>query len=107
MGGTVAGACRLTSLDCHIRGTPPPTEAVIDPIPGEPVVPDGFEARAVTTGLKLPTAFDFLPDGRMLVAEKGGLVKLVGQDRGVEKIALDLRRQVNSQLFRGIVAVAV
>jgi glucose/arabinose dehydrogenase len=39
--------------------------------------PSTFSDNAVVTGLNAPTAIAFLPDGRMLVTEKGGALKLV------------------------------
>ena len=39
--------------------------------------PSTFSDNAVVTGLSAPTAIAFLPDGRMLVTEKGGALKLV------------------------------
>jgi glucose/arabinose dehydrogenase len=41
------------------------------------VVPPGFTESTVVTGLNQPTAIAFLPDGRMLVAEKEGALKSV------------------------------
>jgi glucose/arabinose dehydrogenase len=39
--------------------------------------PSIFSDNAVVSGLNAPTAIAFLPDGRMLVTEKGGALKLV------------------------------
>jgi glucose/arabinose dehydrogenase len=39
--------------------------------------PAGFSDTPVASGLNQPTAIAFLPDGRMLVTEKGGALKLV------------------------------
>jgi glucose/arabinose dehydrogenase len=36
-----------------------------------------FSEEVVTSGLTIPTAIAFLPDGRLLVTEKGGALKLV------------------------------
>lgn len=46
---------------------------------GTPIA--GYTDDAVATGLSSPTAIAFLPDGRLLVTEKGGALKLV--DGGV------------------------
>jgi glucose/arabinose dehydrogenase len=43
---------------------------------GTPAQP-GFSDNVVVSGLSAPTAIAFLPDGRMLVTEKGGALKLV------------------------------
>src|SRR3954469_24739181 len=39
--------------------------------------PPGFSDTEVVSGLDQPTALAFLPDGRMLVTEKTGALKLV------------------------------
>jgi glucose/arabinose dehydrogenase len=39
--------------------------------------PAGFTESTVATGLRQPTAIAFLPDGGLLVTEKGGALKLV------------------------------
>src|SRR5947208_2201411 len=39
--------------------------------------PSGYSDNVVVSGLSSPTAIAFLPDGRMLVTEKGGALKLV------------------------------
>lgn len=41
----------------------------------------GFADTAVATGLSQPTALAFLPDGRMLVTQKGALVLVDGQTK--------------------------
>jgi glucose/arabinose dehydrogenase len=105
-GGGVAGVCRFSSADCHLRGSPPPTDPLAVTT-GVASLPGGFESAAVARGLTLPTAFDFLPDRRMLVAEKAGVVKIVRDGRVLPKPALDIRKVVNDQWFRGLVAVAV
>jgi glucose/arabinose dehydrogenase/regulation of enolase protein 1 (concanavalin A-like superfamily) len=44
--------------------------------PARAAPPDDFERTAVVTGLDQPTAFRFLPDGRILITEKSGAIKL-------------------------------
>ena len=39
-------------------------------------LPSGFQDSAVITGLTLPMAVRFAPDGRIFVAEKSGLIKV-------------------------------
>src|SRR3954466_15309117 len=41
-----------------------------------PALPD-YSEQQVASGLSAPTAIAFLPDGRLLVTEKGGALKLV------------------------------
>lgn len=49
---------------------------------------DTFVLTAVASGLAQPTSMDWLPDGRMVVTEKGGNVVLVsaGEDGGTQKV---------------------
>lgn len=101
-GSGVAGACRLTSLDC----TPEPRSEPLKQESGAVSVPVGFSVETVASGLEVPTAFDFLPDGRIVVAQKDGLVKLVVNGNVAPTPVLDLRKRVNTYSFRGLVAVA-
>ena len=105
-GGGVAGVCKFSNVDCHLQGSPPPTDPLAVTA-GVASLPGGFESAVVARGLRLPTAFDFLPDGGILVAEKAGVVRVVRAGRVLPKPALDIRRIVNDQWFRGLVAVAV
>ncbi|RIK45166.1 MAG: hypothetical protein DCC58_07360 [Chloroflexi bacterium] len=47
------------------------------PSPALGAPPPGFQNTTVLTGLTQPTTLAFTPDGRMLVAERGGTIKLV------------------------------
>jgi len=97
------GACKYTSLRCNvlIYGDPLAQES------GAIVLPEGFSSEVVAAGLDVPTAFDFLPDGRILVGEKDGVVRIVEKGEVQAKPLLDLRHRVSSVLYRGLVAVAV
>jgi glucose/arabinose dehydrogenase len=70
-------------------------------------VPDGFEVETIANVFDLPTAFVFLPDGRILVAEKAGMLKMI--ENGVVRAepVIDLRGQVNDYVDRGFIDVAV
>lgn len=71
-------------------------------------LPAGFAEQVVFDGLELPTAVAFAPDGRVLVAEKSGIVKVFDSvtDRSAEVLA-DLRPQVHDFLDRGLLGLAV
>ena len=60
----------------------------------------------VVQGLSGPTDFEFLPDGRILVAEKQGVVRVVKD--GVLRTTpfLDIRDHVNARGDRGLVGIA-
>jgi glucose/arabinose dehydrogenase len=72
-------------------------------IPGN--LPFGFSQALVAGGFTNPTGFAFLPDGRILVAEKHGIVKLV--KNGVVSTFLDISSRVNDYWDRGLVGIAV
>ncbi len=70
-------------------------------------MPDGFSLQVVATGLTEPTSFAFLPDGRVLVTEKSGTVRLVKDGVLLAEPLLDLRGRVNDFWERGLLDVAV
>jgi glucose/arabinose dehydrogenase len=72
---------------------------------GPTTLPPGAEQVAVARGLDLPTSFDPLPDGRILVSEKNGLIRLVDAGRVSPRPYLDLRGRVDTWSLRGIMAV--
>jgi glucose/arabinose dehydrogenase len=65
----------------------------------------GLSDTAVVQGLAAPTDFDWLPDGRMLVVEKGGIVRIVVG--GAVTPALDWTANVNAVSERGLLGVCV
>jgi glucose/arabinose dehydrogenase/PKD repeat protein len=67
-------------------------------------LPNGFAQRTVAE-LPAPTAFDFTPDRRMLVASKPGQLYVV--DGGTRSKALDIGGRVCSNSERGLLGVAV
>jgi glucose/arabinose dehydrogenase len=50
--------------------------ALATPVRAQPVPAAGFDVTDFQGSLSAPTAIAFLPDGRMLIAEKGGALKL-------------------------------
>jgi glucose/arabinose dehydrogenase len=110
--GSGAVLCRY-KLDCRLHGSASESDERLlesriregrEPSPA--VLVPGLAEDVVGEGFRLPTDFAFLPDGRVLVAEKAGRVQLLGQ-RGAPRVVLDLRARVDQTLLRGLVAVAV
>jgi glucose/arabinose dehydrogenase len=73
------------------------------------VLPPGFtQVDVVTGGLATPTAFARTPDGRVLVAEKRGRVRIAPAGSSTASIlALDINTKVNSFSDRGLLGLAV
>lgn len=73
----------------------------------QPNVPAGvFHAIEITPFLDSPVAMAFAADGRLFVAEKGGLVKVI-QNNQVVSTFIDLRGEVNAGLDRGLLGLAL
>ena len=70
-------------------------------------LPSGFQSLAVASGLNFPTDFAFLPDGRILIAEKSGLIRIAINGNVQSTPFIDLRDQVNDYWDRGMLSVAV
>src|SRR5687768_14178554 len=68
-------------------------------------LPANFQRVTVTSSLSSPTALAFLPDGRILVTQKGGQLRVIknGSLLGTPAISLS----VNSSGERGLIGVAV
>ena len=77
-------------------------------VPPPPIQGD-FVAQSFASGLDDPTVVDWLPDGRMLVVEKEGLVRVVNTDGSLESQPfIDIRDRVNSgPRDRGLIGLAV
>jgi glucose/arabinose dehydrogenase len=106
----VVAVCLLVSPSTHaqgLRAAPRPPALAGGTPAGESAAPDGYapipawlgQTRAprpaksaeysvetVAEGLAGGFSFNFLPDGRMLVAERAGRIKLVGKDGKVSEI---------------------
>lgn len=70
-------------------------------------VPTGFVLEDVVTGLNLGVGFDFAKDGRIFIAEKRGVVKVVQNDTLLPTAFVDISLQVNSHADRGLLGIAV
>ncbi len=76
------------------------------PASSEAMLPEGFVQEMVAEGLSSPTTMAFLPDGRLLVAEQRGKLRLV-EDGGASSVALDLSGIIDSRGERGLLGVAL
>ncbi|MGH2492145.1 MAG: PQQ-dependent sugar dehydrogenase, partial [Candidatus Limnocylindria bacterium] len=69
--------------------------------------PQGFTQDVVTGGLVEPTAFAFTPDGRILVAQKSGVVRIVKAGALLPAPFIDIRDRVNDYFDHGLIGIAV
>lgn len=69
-------------------------------------LPPGFARETVVSGLNLPTTFVYLPDGRILIAEKDGVVRLSSHGALQSTPFLDIRDRVNPLNDRGLLGIA-
>jgi glucose/arabinose dehydrogenase len=99
--GLGAGLCRFGGLDCHLGE--PKKQRIAGT--GDTTLPAGFAQDVVASELELATSFTFLPDGRVLVAQKNGLVRVVEDGTVLAEPFLDLSRAVNTRFNRGLLAV--
>ena len=56
-------------------------------------------------GVIVPTAFTFLPDGRILVAQKNGVARVVKDDVLLPTPYIDLRSRVHNYSDHGLVGM--
>jgi glucose/arabinose dehydrogenase len=70
-------------------------------------LPSGFVEELVAAGLAQPTAMAFLPDGRMLVTEKRGSVRVVKNGALLATPFIDLSAEVNDYWDRGLGGLAI
>jgi glucose/arabinose dehydrogenase len=112
-GGTALAGCKL-EWDCHAHSLPvvgrlfPAKYRILGNLEhrgtGKTSLPHGFVQTTVVSGLNLPTSFTRLPDGRLLIAEKAGLVKLA-RPGGRPRVVLDLSREVDNWADRGLLDI--
>ena len=69
--------------------------------------PAGFEERTMVSGLTAPTGVAWTPDGRLLMIEKAGRVKVAPAAGGTATTILDIRGRVNGYWARGLLGIAV
>lgn len=68
--------------------------------------PAGFSTEVIAGGLNLPTTFDFAPDGRVFVAEKGGAVRIIKNGELLAQPFLTLS-DINTYADRGLIGLAL
>ncbi len=78
MGGAAAALAGALGL------TAGPTFAVITNAP-PPAEPSSMNVESIAKGLENPWGLQFLPDGRMLVSERPGRLRIVGKDGKLSK----------------------
>jgi glucose/arabinose dehydrogenase len=68
----------------------------------------GFQEEVALSGLELPTAFAFAPDGRVFVAEKRGVIRVFDSlNDATPATFADLRTEVYSYSDRGLLGMAL
>jgi putative heme-binding domain-containing protein len=82
-------------------GKPTPGAGITGPIS----VPEGFRVRTVATGLSGATAMEVLPDGRVLICEQTGTLRVVRDSKLLDQPMLKLR--VEAYWERGLIGVTV
>jgi len=106
IGGAGAAACKLF-LDCGIRSAPRYDESRLKRLGAGPEtkLPPGFRQDSVVGGLAFPTDFAFLPDGRILIGEKHGIVRVVKDGHLLRAPFLDISARVSTDVYRGLMTV--
>jgi glucose/arabinose dehydrogenase/PKD repeat protein len=71
-------------------------------------LPTGFQEQIVFSGLSSPVDLEFAPDGRVLVAEKGGRIKIFDDLADTTPtVFADLSANVHNQWDRGLLGMAL
>lgn len=69
-------------------------------------LPAGFTETRIATGLN-PTTMTFTPDGRLLLCEKHGVVRVVNDGKMADEPLLDIRDLVDHWNERGLLSICV
>ena len=99
-----AAVCGTSSVHCHLRPVRP---GFVGDRGGALSFAPTLRSAVVADGFTQPTDFDFLADGRILVADRDGVVRLVDHGHARRQPFLDLRGRVATWEARGLVAIAV
>jgi len=107
---TAKSAAELTTPPATSRPTTPPltatTSAAGDGRPRLARSRGGARVSTVATGLNIPWDIAFLPDGRALVTERPGRVRLLSRDRKLRRAPL-ARIAVSARGEGGLLGVAI
>src|SRR6185295_1681430 len=79
--------------------------AVVQPVAAQ-TLPTGFSEDILATGLNNPTDVAFLPDGRALILEKSGVVRVLKNGAILPTPLIDFRSKVNDYWDRGATGIA-
>lgn len=96
--GGLAGLIRLATFGLFGGGNRSASTTI--------TVGDGFTSSTVASGLNAPTDFRFLPDGRILFAEKGGAIKATNKDGQLQSTPL-ITLPTNTVWARGVNGIEV
>ena len=84
-----------------------PNEAQAAQQPLAAIVPGGFSVQTIVTGLTNPTGFTYLPDGRILISLKAGVVLVYKPGVGLLPTPfIDISSQVNAYWDHGLIGMA-
>jgi glucose/arabinose dehydrogenase len=94
--GVGAASCKLV-VDCRTGKR--------DQQPELRLQQQGLVHETVVSGLDAPSTFAFLPDGRILVGQVDGLIRIVKDGKILRRPFLDLRGRVTTTRTRGFVGL--
>jgi PKD repeat protein/endonuclease YncB( thermonuclease family) len=72
-------------------------------------VPGGMTVDSVVGGFPItaPTQFEFVPDGRIFIAEKDGIIRVFKNGQLLGTPLIDMRSRINDYWDRGLLSLAV
>ena len=93
----------FTDLIAYLESLRPGKVKMGGSVAGPIQLPDGFVVETVVTGITGATALDILPDGRVLVCEQTGRVRMIANDQLLPAPFVSL--DVDSSWERGVIGV--
>lgn len=91
----------------RLRSAPKHTPALATRTQASAMLPPNFVQETVAAGLDFPTGIVFAPDGRIFVAEKAGLVRIIKNGRLSEYALTNIYQQFNDFGDRGLLGIAL